>query len=107
MGRPQSSRQPDLFGNANTAVMTEPMPAAFVERIRGELVGTLARARAAEIMPWHDLTAATLAELRFHSIASWLPAAEAEALRESFKIEMARLYAVAAENSTVEDDEVS
>jgi hypothetical protein len=78
------------------------MPAEFVERIRGELVGTLARARAADAMPWRDLTAATLAELRFHSIAGWLPSEEAEALRARFKTEMARLYAIAAEAAEAE-----
>jgi hypothetical protein len=78
------------------------MPPEFVERIRTELRGTLRRAREAEAMPWRDLTQATLAELRFHSVARWLPSDEAEALRASFKIEMARLYAVAAEGAEVE-----
>jgi len=78
------------------------MPAEFIERIRSELVDTLARARGAEAMPWRDLTAATLAELRFHSIAGWLPPEEAEALRATFKIEMARLYANAGEASAAD-----
>ena len=34
----------------------------------------------------------TLAELRFNSIAVWLPAEEAAALRAAFETEMARLY---------------
>jgi hypothetical protein len=48
--------------------------------------------------PWKDLTAATLAELRFDSIAGWLPDDEASALRVSFKREMNRLYAIAEED---------
>jgi hypothetical protein len=54
------------------------------------------RAREAARMPWKDLTAATLAELRFNSITNWLPASEAETLRVSFNQEMARLWDVAA-----------
>jgi hypothetical protein len=34
-----------------------------------------------------------LAELRFHSIARWLPGGEAAALRAAFEAEMARLWA--------------
>jgi hypothetical protein len=95
MGTAQSWRQADLFSSSETRVQKEPMPAAFVERIRTELVGTLARARAADTMPWGDLTAATLAELRFNSIAGWLPTDEANALREDFGREMIRLYEIA------------
>jgi hypothetical protein len=47
-------------------------------------------------MPWSDLTQATLAELRFHSIAGWLPADEANGLRGAFELEMERLYELAA-----------
>jgi hypothetical protein len=52
----------------------------------------LTRVREAIVLPWNDLTAATLAELRFNSIASWLPDEEASALRLSFQPEMSRLY---------------
>ena len=31
-------------------------------------------------------------ELRFHSIARWLPADEATELSQAFEVEMARLY---------------
>jgi hypothetical protein len=58
----------------------------------------LARVREAAVLPWKDLTAATLAELRFNSIAGWLPGDEASALRLSFQREMNRLYAAAAED---------
>src|SRR5216683_4601683 len=99
----RSRRQPDLFEPArpsresgNAALMREPPPADFIERIRNELVGTLVMTREAAALPWKDPTAATLAELRFNSITNWLPAAEGEALRESFNREMARLWDVAA-----------
>jgi hypothetical protein len=99
----QSPRQRDLFevaqpafGRGYASLLQEPPPADFIERIRNELVGTLAMARGAVRMPWRDLTAATLAELRFNSITNWLPASEGEALRESFNREMARLWAAAA-----------
>ncbi|MGH7031223.1 MAG: hypothetical protein ACREE9_18205 [Stellaceae bacterium] len=64
-------------------------------RIHDELTTTLALVQRAEVLPWNDLTAATLAELRFHSIAGWLPNDQAEALRISFRREMDRLYTVA------------
>lgn len=102
----RSSRQPDLFEAARpagegryAALLDEPPPADFIERIRSELTDTLARVRGAAALPWKDLTAATLAELRFNSITNWLPAAEGAALRESFGREMARLWAVAARNA--------
>jgi len=74
-----------------------PPPADFTDRIRSELEGTLARVREAASLPWQDLTATTLAEMRFNSIAGWLPRHEANALRAGFQIEMTRLYAIAAE----------
>jgi hypothetical protein len=89
--------QLDLFANRHAA-REEPAPAGFVPppefvaRIRDELEATLRAVRAAATMPWPDLTRATLAELRFHSIARWLPDAEAKALRAAFGAEMARLY---------------
>jgi hypothetical protein len=101
MGTYRSSRQPDLFAAVGQALLQEPPPSDFIARIRGELIDTLARAREAKALPWKDLTAATLAELRFNSIAGWLPDGEASVLRVSFKREMNRLYAVA------ETDEMS
>src|SRR6266403_4762275 len=81
MGTYRSSRQPDLFAAAGEALFQEPPPADFIARIRGELSDTLARVREARALPWKDLTAATLAELRFNSIAGWLPDDEACVLR--------------------------
>jgi len=85
MGAHRSSRQPDLFAVAGQALFQEPPPAELIARIRGELAGTLARVREARVLPWKDLTAATLAELRFNSIAGWLPEDEASALRAAFQ----------------------
>jgi hypothetical protein len=50
--------------------------------------------RDAAALPWKDLTAATLAELRFDSIAGWLPEDEAMALQAEFHRERDRLYAL-------------
>jgi hypothetical protein len=96
MGSYRSSRQPDLFAAAGQALLQEgPPPADFIARIRGELTDTVARVRQAAALPWKDLTAATLAELRFNSIAGWLPEDEASALRAAFQCEMNRLYIIA------------
>ena len=87
------SSQPDLFSHdAQPDLFTDNTP-EFVARIREELERTLARVREAETLPWADLTQTTLAERRFHSIAGYLPDAEADALRRAFEAEMARLYA--------------
>ena len=75
----RSGHQPDLFDTLRAddeggyAVRLQaPPPAYFIERIRNELTVTLAKARGAVRMPWKDLTAATLAEMRFKSITRWL-----------------------------------
>ena len=94
-------RQPDLFApqtdlfDGGSVMSFEPPPADFVQRIRSELVETLALVLAATGLPWPDLTQATLAELRFNSIAGWLPQDEAERLRRDFATELARLYEAA------------
>ena len=67
-------------------------PPDFVARIRRELEATLLNVQGAATLPWPDLTRAMLAELRFHSIARWLPDEEAADLRVAFEAEMARLY---------------
>jgi hypothetical protein len=90
--------QPDLFADQQAehedvaCGAFEPPPPDFIARIRNELATTLDSVRAAATLPWTDLTRATLAELRFHSIAGWLPDKEAAALRAAFETEMARLY---------------
>lgn len=90
----RSSRQLDLFGDAVKLPPAEAPPADFVARIRDELHSTLARVRGAASLPWKDLTQATLAELRFNSIAGWLPEDEAVALRTEFHRELDRLYSL-------------
>ena len=85
--------QPDLFAAEPGSGTDEPPPADFIQGIRDELLATLTRVRGAARLPWRDLTAATLAELRFESISNWLPQPEAEALRSAFAAEMERLYA--------------
>lgn len=93
-----SACQPDLFENhpnaceEAAAAPFEPPPPDFISRLRQELDGTLQEVRRAESLPWSDLTRATLAELRFHSIAKWLPRDEAVAMCAAFEAEMARLY---------------
>ena len=67
-------------------------PACAYGRAKLELEATLATVRRATRLPWPDLTRATLAELRFNSIARWVPAEEAATLRAAFEVEMARLY---------------
>lgn len=92
--------QLDLFAQQRSTadkpapdIMREPPPPDFVMRIREELEATLRSVRQAASFPWPNLTQTTLAELRFHSIAGWLPDAEATSLRAAFETEMARLYA--------------
>jgi hypothetical protein len=99
MGTYRSSRQSDLFAAVGQAHLQEPPPADFITRIRGELTDTLARVREAATLPWKDLTAATLAELRFNSIAGWLPDDEAKVFRACFEREMSRLYLIAQSDS--------
>ena len=95
MVRFRDSAQLDLFANSGSVLPAEAPPSELIARIRGELTGTLARVRGAVAFPWTDVTAATLAELRFNSIAGWLPDDEARELRISFQHEMDRLYAIA------------
>lgn len=93
-----SDPQLNLFTDHQTADQgrvpagLEQPPPDFVARIRSELEATLHTVRQAAALPWPDLTRATLAELRFHSIARWLPEEEAATLCQAFEVEMARLY---------------
>jgi hypothetical protein len=90
---PRIAAQPDLFADPGRD-MTDPMEQAFIDGIREELLTTLALARDAAVLPWPNLTRATLAELHFNSVARYLPNAEAERLRGEFAVEIARLWAV-------------
>jgi hypothetical protein len=91
-----ASSQPELFAEISPAadpqmVVFQATP-DFVARIRAELNQTLALARAAELLPWPDLTRTTLDELRFNLIARWLPEPEAAELGQAFDAETTRLY---------------
>jgi hypothetical protein len=68
----------------------------FIQRIRDELHGYLARARATtKGFPWRDLTETYVIELRVNSMSRWLPGTEAAELRRVFSAEMDRLYEAA------------
>ena len=89
--------QHDLFGDAEPDQKKASHgafkpPPEFVAKMRAELQETLRLAQQATLLPWPDLTQTTLAELRFNSIAGWLPKGEADALRAAFDAEMTRLY---------------
>ncbi len=100
--RTRFADQPDLFTPAASAAdeplgatMEEPPDEAFLQRIRDELTGYLAKAAAAATLPWRDLTEDFLIEMRVYSMSRWLPAAEARDLRRAFGLEMDRLYEAA------------
>ena len=86
--------QPQPSANAASPAMADEMPDDFIARIRQELEATLDSVRRAVALPWPDLTRATLAELRFNSIAGWLSETEAASLRAAFETEMSRLYEI-------------
>ena len=99
-----TAEAPHYGSESHSPPPVEAPPLDFIARVRDELTDTLARVREAVALPWKDLTAATLAELRFNSIAGWLPPGEASALRAAFQSEMNRLYLIAerdgAENAS-------
>jgi len=85
--------QPDLFAAAEQE--DDPDRAAYVEELRGQLHAKLAHVQAAQGLPWRDLTATTLEELSFHSLAkSYLPESESLPLRRAFNREMLRIYEI-------------
>jgi hypothetical protein len=89
----------DLFGDFVKFPPMATPPADFVTRIREELTDTLTRVRGAASLPWKDLTQATLAKLRFDSIAGWPPEDETAGLRAEFHLELDRLYALATSST--------
>lgn len=112
MSKDRFGEQLDLFANQSdplerddhwldphnlAATLDEPPPEDFIERIRDELLATLVKVRAAATLPW-DLTQSMVAEMRFRSIAGWLPREEARRLRTEFVAEMERLYDAADEH---------
>lgn len=90
--------QPDMFGHtpqqsemfADDQVSCEPTKKLTADDIRAEMLALLAKARAAESMPW------TPRELRTHTVlfpemAKWLPPEEGEQLLMDFMMEIERL----------------
>ena len=93
----QPAEQPDLFETQHElpgfAGWVEPPPPKYVKQRQDEVYQTLEQVRAADRLPWLDLTRAMSAEILFHERARlWLPQAEAERVRHAFVAEMMRLY---------------
>lgn len=101
-----ASSQLDLFGQQPAVPEFNPddyKPSPeFIGQIRRELEAALASVRGAERFPWPDLTQTMLGEMRFHSIARWLPKPEAAALCAAFEVEMTRLYELEERRQIVE-----
>ncbi|MFN8982912.1 MAG: hypothetical protein ACK5X9_10350 [Alphaproteobacteria bacterium] len=70
------------------------VPEDFIAFQRAELHKMLAFARDAETFPWANSTKSALAEMRFDGLAHWLPAEEAQMLRDAYAKELDRLYAL-------------
>jgi len=88
--------QPDMFGPDPAQAemfeepVAEPPKQLTAEDIRAEMLALIAKARAAETMPW------TPREVRSHTalfpyMAEWLPKEEGEQLLLEFETEMERL----------------
>lgn len=98
MSMTRLGRQPDLFAtevdlfDAPGRVPAWVKHPDMVEKVRGELVATLARLREAAVFPFPNGTAAMSAEIRFNDLAEiWLPPEEGHPLQVAFAAEMARL----------------
>jgi hypothetical protein len=89
----KSAAQPDLFAAAEAEPAME-VPEDFIAFQRAELHKMLAFARDAETFPWANYTKSALAEMRFDGLAHWLPAEEAQLLRDAYAKELDRLYAL-------------
>ena len=85
------ARQADLSGDAPATPVFQPME-DFVAGIRKGLLATLAKATAAQEMPWESLTQMMVTELTFDSLTKWLP--PAEAMRADFHVQIVRSYAI-------------
>lgn len=79
--------QADLFG-APPAQCYDPDP----DKVREELRGILAEARAANVLPWPPARAALYRTI-FPQMTNWLPEEEAQQLRFEFEAELERLLA--------------
>lgn len=88
MSRRDSPSQPDLFA----APATAPVPDGIRAFVRLELQRMLEAAERPGASPWQDITAATVAELRFNAMAASLPAEEGAALRAAHDAALDRYY---------------
>jgi hypothetical protein len=89
MSRCDSPNQPDLFAIASGE---EPAEESVLCLIRQELARMLAAAEAPGRTPWPDITAATVAELRFNAMAERLPPEEGARLRAAHDAALDRYY---------------
>ncbi len=78
--------EPELPGFDASAYRPDP------EKVRAELVAVLAKARAAERLPW-DARRTLYWRTVFPQMTNWLPDEEAAQLRFAFDVEMRRLDA--------------
>lgn len=89
-----ASAQLDLFHEPNQPAPARAVDPLLLPSIRRELAAMLDTWRGYARLPEGDFTKATVAELRFHSLARALPEAEAAALTAAFDAELDRLYAL-------------
>lgn len=82
-----TGEQPDLFG-APPAQNYDPDP----DKVRQELHGILAEARAANVLPWPPARV-KLYRTIFPQMTNWLPQDEGAQLRFAFEAELERLEA--------------
>jgi hypothetical protein len=91
-------QQPDMFGHtaqqsemfADEQATCDPPKKLTAEDIRQEMLALLAKARAAETMPWTPRALRTHTVL-FPEMAKWLPPEEGEQLLMDFMTEIERL----------------
>lgn len=99
------TNQADLFGSVADCVQGSLFGEGRLETpqtpylpdpadVRRRLQGLLAKARAAETMPWKERDA-RMWQIVFPNMANWLPPDEADQLRFAFAEEMARLQQAA------------
>ena len=92
-GKPVGDAQQSLFGEGEDRM--QPPVQKFTpepDDVRQELLTLLAKARAAQTMPWPEREA-RMWQTVFPQMANWLPAEEAEQLRFEFAQEIERLKA--------------
>jgi hypothetical protein len=90
---PMPRVQQSLFGDAPN-LMAAPVRSdrPDPDKVRARMNTILAKARAAETMPWNERDA-RMWQTIFPNMANWLPLDEAERLRAEFRAQMDRLKA--------------